>query len=284
MQSTILSVVLLPLGLAIIMMGLGLSLTMDDFKRVFRQPRAVLTGLACQMLLLPAVAYGIAIGFDLAPELAVGVMLLAAAPGGPTSNLFSHVANGDVALNITLTAVNSILSVFSITLIVNFSIIVFMETGQVIPLQFKKITEVCLIVLGPVSIGMLMRSKAAQLAQKLDKPVKIASALFLTTIILLTLYSEREKLPDYIRLVGLPALLFNVLSMGVGYSVPRMLQLAKPQAIAISMEIGIHNGTLAIFIALSILGNSVMATPAAIYSLIMFLTAGLFGYLINRLK
>jgi BASS family bile acid:Na+ symporter len=209
-------------------------------------------------------------------------MLLAAAPGGPTSNLFSHVAKGDVALNVSLTAINSLLSVFSISLIVNFSIAMFMENGSVIPLQFKKVMEVCLIVLGPISIGMLIRSKVPSLAEKLNKPVKIASALFLAIIIALTLYSEKENLPRYFSMVGIPALLFNILCMAIGYYVPRLLNLAKAQAIAIGMEIGIHNGTLAIFIALSVIGNNIMATPAAIYSLFMFFTAALFGVIINK--
>jgi len=282
MQSSILSVVLLPLGLAIIMMGLGLSLTLNDFKRIFTHPKAILIGLFCQMIILPIICYFIAVGFNLSPELAVGLMLLAAAPGGPTSNLFSHVAKGDVALNVSLTAINSLLSVFSISLIVNFSIAMFMETGDVIPLQFKKVLEVCLIVLGPISIGMMIRSKAPKIADKLNKPVKIASAVFLAIIIILTLYSEKENLPQYFSLVGIPALLFNILCMAVGYYIPRILQLGKAQAIAIGMEIGIHNGTLAIFIALSVIGNNIMATPAAIYSLFMFFTAALFGVIVNK--
>lgn len=282
MQSSILSEVFLPLGLAIIMMGLGLSLTLEDFRRIFTQPKAIVIGLLCQMIVLPVICFFIVLGFDLSPELAVGLMLLAAAPGGPTSNLFSHVAKGDVALNVSLTAINSLLSVFSISLIVNFSIAMFMENGSVIPLQFKKVMEVCLIVLGPISIGMLIRSKVPSLAEKLNKPVKIASALFLAIIIALTLYSEKENLPRYFSMVGIPALLFNILCMAIGYYVPRLLNLAKAQAIAIGMEIGIHNGTLAIFIALSVIGNNIMATPAAIYSLFMFFTAALFGVIINK--
>ncbi|MEY3322762.1 MAG: hypothetical protein RLZZ417_2345 [Bacteroidota bacterium] len=284
MQSSVLSEVFLPLGLAIIMMGLGLSLTLDDFKRIFTYPKAIIIGLFCQMIILPFICYFIAVGFKLSPELAVGLMLLAAAPGGPTSNLFSHVAKGDVALNVSLTAINSLLSVFTISLIVNMSITMFMETGDVIPLQFKKVLEVCLIVLIPVSLGMLIRAKATKIAEKLNIPVKIASAIFLATIIILTLYSEKEELPLYFSLVGVPALLFNVLCMTVGYFIPRLLNLGKSQAIAIGMEIGIHNGTLAIFIALSVIGNNVMATPAAIYSLFMFFTAAIFGVIVNKFQ
>jgi BASS family bile acid:Na+ symporter len=284
MQASFLSVVLLPLALAVIMMGLGLSLRVEDFKRVLVFPKSVLIGLLCQMLLLPVICYFIASGFGLSPELAVGLMLLSASPGGPTANLYSHIAKGDVALNVTLTAINSLISVFSITFIVNFAMASFMQTDQVVPLQFKKIIEVCVVVLGPVSIGMLIRSKASALAEKLSKPVKIASASFLVLVIVLTILKEKSHIVQDFQLVGIPTLLLNLLSMGIGYFVPRLFQLGKAQAIAIGMEIGIHNGTLAIFIALTVIGNSTMATPAVIYSLIMFFTAALFGYLVNLKK
>ena len=284
MESSFLTVVLLPLAIAIIMMGLGLSLTLADFKRIVVYPKAVVIGLVCQMLVLPIVCFFIAKGFRLPPELAVGLMLLAAAPGGPTANLYSHIAKGDVALNVSLTAVNSILALFTLPLIVNFAIAYFMQSDQVVPMQLKKVIEVCMIVLLPISIGMLVRAKSPILALKLDKPVKIASALFLALIIILAVMQEREHIVLYFQEVGVPALVFNLLSMGTGYFIPLMFNLGKKQAIAIGMEIGIHNGTLAIYIALSVIGNSVMSIPPVIYSLIMFFTAALFGVLVNMGK
>jgi len=284
MQANFLSTILLPLALAIIMMGLGLSLKVEDFKRIMVYPKAVFIGLCCQMVVLPVICYFIASGFGLSPELAVGLMLLAASPGGPTANLYSHIAKGDVALNVTLTAVNSLISVFSITIIVNFAMQRFMQSDQVVPLQFKKVLEVCLVVLGPVSIGMLIRSKAYAVAEKLSKPVKVASASFLALVIILTILKEKSHIAEDFKAVGLPALLLNILSMGIGYFIPRLFKLVKAQAIAIGMEIGIHNGTLAIFIALSVIGNSAMSTPAVIYSLIMFFTAAIFGYMVNIKK
>ena len=154
MEDGFLARVLLPVALGIIMLGLGLTLTLDDFKRVARVPKAVIVGLACQMLLLPAACLGIAHLFQLAPELAVGLMLLAASPGGATANLFSHLARGDVALNITLTAVNSLLSLVTLPFIVNFSLEHFIGAGKAIPLQFDKVIQVFAIVLVPVTIGM----------------------------------------------------------------------------------------------------------------------------------
>jgi BASS family bile acid:Na+ symporter len=281
MESSFLNVVLLPVALAVIMLGLGLSLTIDDFKRVVKYPKAIMIGLISQMILLPILCFFLVRAFGLSPELAVGLMLLAAAPGGPTANLYSHLYKGDVALNISLTAVNSLLSLFTLPLIVNFSIRYFLESGQAIPMQFEKILEVFAIVLIPVSIGMFLKSKFPKLSVILDKPVKVLSALFLALVIAGVVYQERENVIAYFKMVGLPALLFNVMSMGIGFYLPRLMKLEKRQAISIGMEIGIHNGTLAIYIALSVIGNSVISISPAIYSLIMFFTAAAFGFIVN---
>jgi bile acid:Na+ symporter, BASS family len=282
MESSLLNVVLLPLALGVIMLGLGLSLTIDDFKRVVQYPKAILIGLISQMIILPVICFFIVRLFGLSPELAVGLMLLAASPGGPTANLYSHLYKGDVALNISLTAVNSLISLFTLPFIVNFAIDYFLNSGQVIPMQFKKVIEVFAIVLIPVSFGMLLKSKFPALSVKLNKPVKILSALFLVLIIAGVVYQERVNILSYFQMVGTAALVFNILSMAVGYYIPKLLKTGEKQAIAIGMEIGIHNGTLAIYIALSVIGNSMMSVPAAIYSLIMFFTAAAFGFLVNK--
>jgi bile acid:Na+ symporter, BASS family len=282
MEQSIITTAILPLALGIIMLGLGLSLTLADFKRVVLYPKAIIIGLACQMLILPVVCFFIAKVFNLPPELAVGLMLLSASPGGPTANLYSHLAKGDVALNITLTAVNSILTLITLPFIVNFSIHYFLEADMAVPMQFKKIIEVFIIVLVPVMIGMLIKAKKPNISLALDKPVRILSAVFLVLIILTAILKEKAHVVEYFQQVGLAALVFNILSMGVGYYVPQLFNIYKKQAISIGMEIGIHNGTLAIYIALNVLGNSTMSIPPAIYSLIMFFTAALFGYMVNR--
>jgi BASS family bile acid:Na+ symporter len=284
MQSNVLTAVFLPVALGVIMLGLGLSLTIADFKRVVVYPKAVIVGLACQMLILPFVCFGIAKLTGLPPALAVGLMLLAASPGGATANLFSHLAKGDVALNITLTAVNSVLSLFTLPLVVNLSLEAFMGQGKAIPLQFDKVIQVFAIVLVPVAIGMLIHAKKPGVALKMQKPVKILSALFLVLVVAGAVAKERANLAEYFRLVGFAALAFNVASMAVGYLVPIVVRLPKKQAIAIGMEIGIHNGTLAIAIASSplLLNDSTMAIPPAIYSLIMFFTAAIFGTVVAR--
>ncbi|MFH6597833.1 bile acid:sodium symporter family protein [Ectopseudomonas khazarica] len=274
----------LPAALGIIMLGLGLSLSLADFARVAKFPQPVLIGLACQLLLLPLACFFLAKLFGLAPALAVGLMLLAASPGGTTANLYSHLAHGDVALNITLTAVNSVVAILTMPLIVNLSLAHFMSADQAIPLQFAKVVQVFAIVLGPVAIGMWLRSRFPHFAERMQKPVKIVSALFLLLIILLAVAKDWRTFVEYAPAVGGAALAFNLLSMAVGYCVPRLLKLDLRQAIAIAMEIGIHNGTLAIALALSpaLLNNPTMAIPAAIYSLIMFVTAALFGLWVNR--
>src|SRR5262245_32208240 len=154
MQSNVITAVFLPIALAVIMLGLGLSLTLADFKRVIVCPKAVFVGLACQTLVPPLACYGIAKSFGLAPALAVGLMLLAASPGGATANLFSHLARGDVALNITLTATNSVLSLLTLPLIVGISLSAFMGSEKSVGLQFDKIIQVFAVVLVPVGIGM----------------------------------------------------------------------------------------------------------------------------------
>lgn len=274
----------LPAALGIIMLGLGLSLSPADFTRVIRYPKPVAIGLACQMLLLPVLCFFIIKIFALEPALAVGMMLLAASPGGTTANLYSHLAHGDVALNITLTAVSSVVAILAMPLIVNFSLHHFMSADKAIPLQFGKVLQVFVIVLGPVIIGMWVRSRFRGFADRMQKPVKIVSALLLAFIIVLALVKDWATFMAYAPLVGAAALSFNLLSLAVGYYLPRLARLSQRQAVAIGMEIGIHNGTLAIALALSpmLLNNPTMAIPAAIYSLIMFFTAAGFGWWVNH--
>lgn len=282
MEASLITNVLLPLALGIIMLGLGLSLTVADFTRVVRYPKAVVVGLVIQMFVLTAICFGICVVFKLPPELAVGMMLLAAAPGGATANIYSHLAHGDVALNITLTAVNSALSLLTLPFIVGFALQYFMASDQYVPPPFKKIVEVGIIILGPVMLGMLIRSRATKFAAAMEKPIRVFSVLLLAALVIISVAQSWDVVVRSFAAVGLACLVFNVLSMSIGYAVPLAVKLPRGQAIAIAMEIGIHNGTLAIFIALNIIGNSAMSIPAAIYSLIMFVTAAVFAWMVNR--
>lgn len=282
MENSIVTALLLPIALGIVMLGLGLSLAMADFARVVRYPRAVLVGLFTQTVVLVAGAYIIARAFALPPELAVGMMLLAASPGGATANIYSHLAHGDVALNITLTAVNSVLALLTLPLIVDAALAHFLGQDQYVPPPTRKVIEVAAIIVLPVLVGMALRAGLPKVAAALEKPIRLFAVLVLVAVSGAAIVAEWERLPGFIAAVGAACLAFNLLSMAVGYGLPRLLDLPKGQAIAISMEIGIHNGTLAIFIALNVLQNAAMSVPAAVYSIIMFVTAGAFTFWLNR--
>ena len=282
MESSVLTTSLLPVALGIVMLGLGLSLTIADFARVLRFPKAVLVGLFAQTVVLVAIAYLLARLADLPPELAVGMMLLAASPGGATANIYSHLAHGDVALNITLTAVNSLLALVTLPLIVDASLAHFLGQDQYVPPPTRKIVEVAAIIVVPVVLGMALRAGQPRLAAALERPIRVFAVLVLAAVIVAAIVAEWERLPGFIAAVGAVCLAFNLLSMAIGYGLPRVLALPRGQAIAISMEIGIHNGTLAIFIALNVLQNAAMSVPAAVYSIIMFVTASVFTAWLNR--
>ncbi len=271
----------LPLALGIIMFGLGLSLTPDDFRRVGRAPKAVAVALACQLVLLPLVCFGLVKALDLPPLLAVGMMLLAASPGGTSANLFSHLFRGDVALNVSLTAINSIIAIVSLPIITNLAISHY-DLDETVSLQFAKVVEVFAVVLVPVAVGMLVRARATAWATRMDKPVRIGSAVILAVLVLGILLDQAENVGDYLAEVGLAAGLFCAISLVVGYVVPKAAGVKDEQAIASSMEIGVHNGTLAIYVAVEVLDNTEISVPAAVYSVFMFVFAALWGFAITR--
>jgi BASS family bile acid:Na+ symporter len=281
MDST-LAAIGLPIALGIIMFGLGLDLTPKDFARIGRAPKPVLVALACQLLLLPVVCFGLVVAFGLPPVMAVGMLLLAASPGGTVANLYSHLFRGDVALNISLTALNSVLAVVTLPVVVNLSIWWFKPGDMTVGLQFAKTLEVFMIVLGPVALGMLVRHFAPAFAAKMDKPVRIASAVILALMILAVALSQREVLMTYLgSLVGITSA-FCIASLMLGYWVPRLFKIEQRQAIASGFEVGLHNATLAIVIAQSVLKVPDMALPAAFYGVLMFPLAAAFGFMIAK--
>lgn len=276
-----LSTVGLPVALGIIMLGLGLSLTVEDFRQVARHPRAVVVALACQLLLLPAVCFGLVLTLDLEPVLAVGLLILAASPGGTTANLFSHLFRGDVALNVSLTAINSVIAIVSLPLIANLALGYFSLDDQV-SLQFSKVLEVFAIVLVPVGLGMLIRARRAAFAARMDRPVRVASAIVLLLVIVGVVASTGSDAWDYLARAGVAAAGFCVLSLVVGYVVPRLAGLSDPQAVASSFEIGVHNATLAIYVGVEVLDSVELSVPAAVYGLVMFPLAAAWGLLLTR--
>ena len=273
---------LLFIALGLVMFGLGLSLTVSDFARLAQHPRAVVLALVLQVLVLPAACYALIVLLGVAPLYAVGLMLLAASPGGVSANLFSHLFGGNVAMNISLTAINTVLSIVSLPLITNWAIGTFAHTGQVVPLQFGKVVEVIVIVLVPVVLGMWVHRRAPAFSARMEKPMKIFSAVVLAAFALIAIAKEWTALVESFAGIGPAVLLFNAISLASGYYLARAAGLAKSMATAISFEIGIHNSTLAIFIALSVLENFQLALPAAIYSVSMYVMATLFGMVVLR--
>lgn len=271
----------LPLALAVIMFGLGLDLTIADFRRVAKAPRAVAIALVCQIILLPLICFGLVVLFDLPALLGIGMLLLAASPGGTTANLFSHLFRGDVALNITLTAINTVIAVVTLPVITGLAIAYFDRQDDV-TMPLLEIVKVFALILLPVGLGMLVNAQAPAFARRMDKPVRIGSAVILAILVLGILLDQRENVGDYLADVGLVTALFCAISLLIGYFLPKALGVTGPQAIASSMEIGVHNSTLAIFVAVEVLDQVEISVPAAVYSLVMFLFAGLWGMYVSR--
>ena len=267
-------------ALALIMFGLGLSLTLGDFRRLLGHPKAVVVALALQALVLPAICYGLIVLLGVPPVYAVGLMLLAASPGGVSANLFSHLFGGNVAMNISLTAINTLLSIVSLPLIANYAIDTFSKSGQVVPMQTGKVIEVIGIVLIPVAVGMLVKRGAPGFAARMDKPMKRFSMVVLALLAIIAFAKEWNALTSSFATIGVAVIAFNILSLGLGYYVPRLLGMDKANAVAIGYEIGIHNSTLAIFVAVSVLGDFQLMVPAAIYSISMYVFATAFGMLV----
>ena len=213
-------------------------------------------------------------------------MLLAASPGGTSANIFSHLARGDVALNITLTAINSVLAVVTMPIVVNLALVGFMDGGDGIGLQPGKMVQIMALVLVPVSIGMYVHYRFPGFAQRMRRPVRIASVVVLVTVIALAVFQERANVGGYLRDVGGLAIVLSVLGVSIGYGVPRLLRVSHEQSVASAFEVGIHNATLAITIALSptLLNDSRMAIPAAVYGVIMFFPAGAACYYFARYR
>lgn len=285
MESNIITEIFLPLALAIIMFGMGLSLTLGDFQRIFKAPKAVLLGLVAQLIILPFIGFTLMHFWELQPAYAVGIILLSACPGGATSNLFAYLGKCDTALSISLTAISSLVTIVSIPFIVNFALELHMGEGQYVKLPIlQTIAQIMVITVIPVSIGMFLYSKKPKLAQVANKPVKIASTVLIIVIILGAILKDKENVIPAFQETGLPALTLNIVSLLLGFLVARIFGLAFKQASTISIEAGIQNGTLAIAIAASstLLNNSDIAIAPAVYSILMFFTGGLASYIYGK--
>ena len=272
--------IVLAIALIIIMLGMGLSLVKDDFLTIFKHPKAVVVGLINQIILLPVIGYLLVVLFGVNTDIAIGVMILAACPGGPTSNLITHLSKGDTALSVSLTAANSLLTIITIPFVVNFALTTFLDADQMIQLNVvQTIVQIFAIVIIPVSIGMGIKKAKPAFADQMAKPVRIASAVVLFLVIIGLVLKKKADLVPYLQQAGFITLALNLVSMFVGFVSAKLFQLNRNQAITISIESGIQNGTMAISIATVLLFNENYAIAPAVYSLIMFLTGGvIIGY------
>ncbi|MDN3724051.1 bile acid:sodium symporter family protein [Aequorivita sp. SDUM287046] len=277
------STIILAGSLIIIMLGMGLTLQAADFKRIFRYPKAIFIGLVNQLLLLPLIGFCITLLFPMQPEIAIGVMILAACPGGPTSNLISHLAKADLALSVTLTAFSSLITILTIPFIVNFALEYFLGVGQMVELDIlSTIVQIFVIVVIPIIIGILIRKYCPNFADRMEKPVRIASGAVLALIIVGLIIKERANFFSYFEQAGMAALQLNIVTMFLGYFSAKLFGLGIKAARSIAIESGIQNGTLAITIAVVLLQNASFAIVPAVYSLLMFVTGGILIYWVNR--
>ena len=275
--------IFLPLALAFIMFALGLGLTGGDFLRVAKQPRDFFVGAFSQIILLPVIAFILVKIWPIAPELAIGVIIIAAAPGGVTSNILTSFAKGDVALSISLTAIISLLCVITIPFIVLTSVGLLGNTSLVQDISLISMArDMFLIVTVPVILGMLFRRFASSIASKFEPIARKVSTVLFVLVLLGAIAAERENIVSYFAQAGLITLVLNIVMMVTAYSLAQLFASGVKQKKCITIECGLQNGTLAIFVAVSIFGGGMYVIPAATYSLIMFATSLIFVSLVRK--
>ena len=284
--TTIITQIFLPISLAIIMFGMGLTLVVSDFGRLFAYPKEVLVGLFNQLVFLPLIGFLIILLFDLNSSMAIGIMILSLCPGGPTSNLITQVARGNIGLSVTLTALASLITVFTIPIILSEAITYFTgETDVVIELPIvQTMLQILLITVIPVSIGMIIRKKNEAFALRMERPMRIASTVLFIIIFLLVMIANKDLIVEAMKEVGLATLLLNLSTMALGYMTAKVFGIKGKSQISITIESGIQNGTLAFVIATTILNNVEMGLPTGAYSIWMFITGGILMWRLGNSK
>jgi BASS family bile acid:Na+ symporter len=259
------------------MFGMGLTLVVSDFGRLFAYPKEVLVGLFNQLVFLPLIGFLIILLFDLNSSMAIGIMILSLCPGGPTSNLITQVARGNIGLSVTLTALASLITVFTIPIILSKAITYFTgETDIVIELPIlQTMIQILVITVIPVSIGMVIRKKNEAFATRMERPMRIASTVLFIIIFLLVMIANKDLIVQAMKEVGLATLLLNLSTMAIGYTSAKVFGIKGKSQISITIESGIQNGTLAFVIATTILNNVEMGLPTGAYSIWMFITGGI---------
>ena len=272
-----------PISLALIMLGLGLGLTGRDFLRVLNNPKDFLIGFACQLILLPIIAYILVLILNLPTVIAVGVMIIAAAPGGVTSNVMTKFANGDVALSISLTAIISLISIISVPFIIFKSADLLGVSASSSNLTMTGIAlKMALVVTVPVILGMIIRKFAGNfISSNISIIEKITIVLFLIVFAAI-LVEEKDNIFNYFKQAGIAVLILNIVMMTLGYFIAKLFASGIKQRKCISIECGLQNGTLAIFVATQIFNDISYVIPTAAYALIMYLTGFIFILILRR--
>ena len=272
-----------PIALALIMLGLGLGLKMDDFKRVITNPKDFTIGIICQLILLPIVAYILVLILRLPLEIAVGLMIISAAPGGVTSNVLTKFANGDVALSVTLTAVGSLISIVSVPFIVFTSANLLGQTNFSTEITMTGIAlKMALVVTVPVLIGMIIRHFVDDFISSNISIVNKSTGILFLIVFFAIWIEERENIINYIVQAGLAVLILNIVMMTLAFYIAKTFATGIPQRKCISLECGLQNGTLAVFVATQIFNDVAYMVPTAAYALVMYVTGFIFIYILRK--
>lgn len=273
----------LPLSLAFIMFGMGITLTINDFTRIVKYPKAVIIGLMVQLIILPLIAYSLILLFDLDATMAIGMILIASCPGGATSNLVTQICKGNIALSVTLTAITSFITIFTTQIIMSFALSHFdMHINTLIELPIWDTTKQIMLITGiPIIIGMFVKANFPFFTKKAEKPMKTASMLFFILIFAGVIATNFDLLKDAFKRAGSVTLLLNVLIITSGYGIARLLKTDKKSAISIAAEGSIQNATLALVIATTMLHNVEITIPTAAYTIWMYTTSGFLMWMIN---
>lgn len=271
MESSPLISVGLPISLFIIMVGIGMTLTLRDFRQVTVNPKGMIVGTVAQILMMPMLAFAIASLLGLAPALAVGLVIIAACPGGTTSNLFVLLSRGNIALSILLTVSASLITILTLPFFTNYALEMYLgETSNISLPVGKTIAMLVVIVLLPVSIGMVVRTRAPAMAQKAEGIVSIFGGIVLLLLIVALLWGSRERIGELLVQAGPAAFLLNAGGVGLGLLVSRFTGLSQRESLAVAVELGIKNGTIALMVTLTLLESSEISIPAVVYSVLMY--------------
>lgn len=278
MQASPLISIGLPLSLFIIMIGIGMTLTPRDFRQVAVYPRGIIVGTIAQILVMPALASLIIAIFNLSPMIAVGLVIIAACPGGTTSNLFALMARGNVALSIVLTVLANLITIVSLPLFTNLALDLYMGENEAIRLPVERtIMTLGLIVLLPIAIGMMLKSRFPEKAQKAESAVSVFGGVVLAMLVVALVYNVRDQLGELLSQAGPAAIALNLAGIGIALGLSRLTGLTQRESMAVAVELGIKNGTIGLLVTLNLLESEAMSVPSAVYGVLMFF----FGFLLT---